>query len=123
MDGTDVSAKAGFLHATETDLLSLNEVATNQLYTNGIPDGRSIIGIDKLVNADKALVLIPQQGSILEQKVTSYINMLSSNSATSTELGQALEDIGEQIVNEMIPSGQTIKYSLNSPGFDISTIK
>lgn len=118
-DVTSVETKAAFLQATEADLAVLNNVTTNVLPSGG----RSINSVTNLVNADKALILQPLNGSALQQTVLDYTKLLKAGStATPAELGEYLEIVIEQCFKEINPNGITYRFGINQSGFDVISI-
>jgi hypothetical protein len=117
----EVEIQAVYLYANEADLATLNQVSTN-LLTSG---KRSITDVHKLVNGDKRIVIQPQKGTVLEQKVVDYMNTQPPASATSAVKGEMLEEVGAQAAREICPSCDTKLYKSNGSnnGFDIISVK
>ncbi len=128
-----IETKEGYLHAEEADLTALKQVTSNVT-----SNGRSITGVNNLVNVDNTLIKVPQAliivpqdatattATALKQTVADYMKTQATGStATTAEMGEKLEDVAEQLAKEINPTGTTVNMKTNGSGngFDIISVK
>ncbi|HMP30702.1 MAG TPA: hypothetical protein PKD85_13940, partial [Saprospiraceae bacterium] len=107
--------KAIKTHLDPSDLINLKP-ATSVSRSDG---GRAFNGVKSLVNEGKAIVLVPNKGSLLAQRVDAYV---AANKSADYQLqGQIGEEITTIIAKEANPNGFITNGKVNNSdnGFDV----